>query len=65
MSSYYYSHYYDYSYHDYYYMKDPGERQSLKETDKTSSPTPTGQIPLEDSSEEKKERPGKETAERV
>ena len=47
MSNYYYSHYYDYSYHDYYYMKEPGNRQSLSEATGPNSPTPTGQLPLE------------------
>lgn len=47
MSNYYYSHYYDYSYHDYYYLKDPGERQSLKESTGPNSPTPSGQMPIE------------------
>ncbi|MEM0966019.1 MAG: polysaccharide biosynthesis tyrosine autokinase [Verrucomicrobiota bacterium] len=48
MSNYYYSHYYDYSYHDYYYTKNPGERQSLKEKSGPNSPTPSGQVPLEE-----------------
>ena len=49
MSNYYYSHYYDYSYHDYYYLKDPSERQSLSEKSGPNSPTPSGQLPIEES----------------
>jgi len=60
MSNYYYSHYYDYSYHDYYYLKDPSERQSLSEKNGPNAPTPSGQVPIEESSGR-----GKETAEKV
>ncbi len=59
MSNYYYSHYYDYSYHDYYYMKEPGDRQSLSETTGPNAPRPSNQMPLEHESESREETPGK------
>ncbi len=56
MSHYYYSHYYDYSYHDYYYLKEPGERQSLKEASGPNTPTPNRQVPIEGDAGESRER---------
>lgn len=56
MTNYYYSHHYDYSYHDYYYLKDPGDRHSLKDDAATKTPTPGGQVQIDESSEESAEK---------
>jgi len=57
MSNYYYSHYYDYSYHDYYYLKDTGDRQSLKESTGPNKPTPGGQVPIQGDEQDTQKEP--------